>query len=210
MRFGLRCLRVFVDQSVEDLSAADPRRGEIGDGRPGVRGVAMASSLPSGLNATANTSSSPLVRMPGQGGRWCRCRTAPRRRTSCSPGSAGSRKRRDVGAVRRCPVVLPARRKRPVLLVLTTVAIADHGYLCRLRGGSSGAVASGRVLHGRSRSGRPRAAGPGWSSCYLRSASSTARECRPHNRLVDAQRRAGQQTLGAAAKHGPAENRHLL
>ena len=30
---GLRCLRVFADQSVEDLSAADPRRGEDDDWR---------------------------------------------------------------------------------------------------------------------------------------------------------------------------------
>ena len=38
----LRCLRVFVDQSVEDLPAADPRGGEVDDGWPGVRGVGWA------------------------------------------------------------------------------------------------------------------------------------------------------------------------
>jgi hypothetical protein len=41
LRFWLRCLRVFVDQFVEDLSTADPRRDEDG-GRPGVRGVGWA------------------------------------------------------------------------------------------------------------------------------------------------------------------------
>jgi hypothetical protein len=42
MRFGLRCLRVFVNQSVEDLSAADLRGGEVYDGRPGVGGIGWA------------------------------------------------------------------------------------------------------------------------------------------------------------------------
>jgi hypothetical protein len=42
MRFGLGCLRVFVDQSLEDFPATDPRRGEVDDGWPGVRGVGWA------------------------------------------------------------------------------------------------------------------------------------------------------------------------
>jgi hypothetical protein len=42
MRFGLRCLRVFADQSIEDLPAADSRPGEIDDGWPGVPGLGWA------------------------------------------------------------------------------------------------------------------------------------------------------------------------
>ena len=42
MWFGLRCLRVFADQSVEDLSASDPHGGEVNDGRRAVHGFGRA------------------------------------------------------------------------------------------------------------------------------------------------------------------------
>jgi hypothetical protein len=42
-RLGLRRLRIFADQSVEDLSAADSCRGEADDGWNGVRGMGWAS-----------------------------------------------------------------------------------------------------------------------------------------------------------------------
>src|SRR5690349_9803208 len=42
MRFGLRCLRVFVDHPVEDHPTADPRSIEVDNSWPGVRGVGWA------------------------------------------------------------------------------------------------------------------------------------------------------------------------
>jgi len=39
MRIGLHCLRVFADQSVEDLPSTDPRRGEVDDGWTSLRGL---------------------------------------------------------------------------------------------------------------------------------------------------------------------------
>jgi hypothetical protein len=111
MRFGLRCLRVFVDQPVEDLAPADSHSVQIDNSWPGFRGVGwvlVAALVGGGARCSARRT------RPGRPAGAAGCRSAS------GPDIRGARyaptvpRRRSLGALAAgCGGPRCLRRRRP-------------------------------------------------------------------------------------------------